>query len=171
MAYKKGVEALALVLNPIDEIDAGYETLFAELTRLARALGAGAHAEDVAQEALLYARHHIGDLRDPARLRPWLRTMAVRGAARARPASGGHLIGEPQFVPVDRDLGIDAVAAITRLPPRERQIVVLVYGLGYAQEEAAEMLGISRGTIGASLWKARQRLARDLAVYRREDAR
>ena len=165
------MEATSLAFDPVDEIDLRYTALFVELTRLCRALGAGAHSEDVAQDALLYGRHHIRDLRDPARLRPWLRTIAVRGVARARTAPRDVPSGEPVFVPVDPDLGLDASAAIARLPRRERDIVVLVYGLGYAQEEAAEMLGIRRGTIGASLWKARRRLARDLAAYRREAER
>ena len=151
----------------IDAFDARFDALFSDLTRLLRALGAGARAEDLAQEALIFGRGHLEQLRDADRLQPWLRTIAVRSLGRAR--SGPHtveLAAEPVFLPVDRDLGLDASAAVTRLPARERVAVTLVFGLGYRQEEAAELLGITRGGLAASLWKARQRLARDLADYR-----
>jgi len=50
--------------------DAGYDAMFQDLERLCRALGAGANAEDHAQEALVYGRDHLQQLRDPDRLRP-----------------------------------------------------------------------------------------------------
>src|SRR5262245_47006533 len=107
--------------------DADYALLFAELTRLCRALGAGANAEDLAQEALVYGRDHLGQLRDAERVRPWLRRIAVRSVARARRRRDTALADDLVFVPVDRDLGLDAGAAIARLPERERLAVVLVY--------------------------------------------
>jgi DNA-directed RNA polymerase specialized sigma24 family protein len=169
--HYKYVEAVALADEAVRAFDASYEVLFGELTRLSRALGAGPNAEDVAQDALVYGREHLDELRDPARLRPWLRTIAVRSAARHRPRSSAREMGETAFLPVDPGLGLDASAAVARLPARERAAVVLVYGLGYGQDDVAEMMGISRGTVAASLWKARQRLARDLAAYRREGDR
>jgi DNA-directed RNA polymerase specialized sigma24 family protein len=162
------VEAVALADEAVSAFDASYEALFAELTRLCRALGAGLNAEDVAQESLVYGRDHLDDLRDPTRLRPWLRTIAVRSVSRHRPRPSARDASELALLPVDPDLGLDASAAVARLPARERAAVVLVYGLGYGQDEVADMMGITRGTVAASLWKARRRLARDLAVYRRE---
>lgn len=162
------MEALALVGNLVDEFDAQYGVLFAELTRLCRALGAAGSSEDIAQEALIEGRSHLDQLRDPSRLRPWLRVIAVRRVGRERSHERRGSEREPSYLPVDPDLGLDASAAVARLPHRERMAVVLVHGLGYGQEEAAEMLGITRGTIAASLWKARRKLARDLAPYRQE---
>lgn len=146
--------------------DADYEVLFADLSRLCRALGAGANSEDAAQEALVYGRAHLKELRDPRRLRAWLRTIAVRGVTRGRSRASTIANADFLFLPVDADLGLDASAAVARLPERERQAVVLVYGLGYSQDEAADMLDITRGGLAASLWKARRRLARDLSDYR-----
>lgn len=57
---------------------------------------------------------------------------------------------------------------MARLPRRERQAVVLVFGMGYTQEEVGELMGISRGTVAASIWRARQKLARALRDYRTE---
>jgi len=159
------MEALAFPATPEAAFDADYAALFADLTRLCRALGAGGRADDVAQEALLYARAHLHELRDPARLRAWVRTIAARRVGRLRRHDAGVDEADLVFVPLDADLGIDAARAIARLPRRERQAVVLVYGLGYPNADAAAMLGVSPGTLGASLWKARQRLARELANY------
>lgn len=49
--------------------DAQYGALSADLAALARALGAGADAEDVAQDALVHARGHLHQLCDPEELR------------------------------------------------------------------------------------------------------
>jgi DNA-directed RNA polymerase specialized sigma24 family protein len=163
---------VALLADDLDgAIDAEYEALFAELTRFCRVLGAGGSAEDVAQEVLLDGRAHLDQLRDETSLRPWLRAIAVRRVSRLRAKAWRSLADDPTFLPVDPDLGLDASAAIARLPERERIAVVLVYGLGYGQEETAEMLGITRGGVASSLWQARRKLARDLAPYRRESER
>lgn len=69
------------------------------------------------------------------------------------------------FVPVDPSMSIDVSAAITLLPDRERQAVVLVYGLGYEQQEAAEVMDVTRGTVATLLHRARRHLAERLAVY------
>lgn len=162
------MEAVAFVDDRVEAFDAEYGALFAELTRLCRALGAAASSEDIAQETLIEGRGRLDQLRDPDRLRPWLRVIAVRRLGRERARSRRGSEQEPAYLPVDPDLGLDASAAVARLPLRERVAVVLVHGLGYRQEEAAEMLGITRGGIAASLWKARRKLARDLAPYRQE---
>ena len=158
------MEAISVTPDALDDFDAAYSRLFDELCVLSRALGAWDEAEDVAQEALLYGRAHLRDLRDERNLRPWLRRIAARGAAKARRRRLPSLDGtEPSYVPVDPEMRLDCSAAVARLPERERLAVALVYGLGYGQEEAAQVLGIARGTVAASLWKARQKLARELA--------
>lgn len=162
------MEALALPDEPRTAIDASYEALFTELARFCRTLGAGADAEDIAQETLLAGRSKLDGLHDPGSLRPWLRTIAIRMFLRMRRRRRPAPIADGALVPLGPDLGLDAAAAVGRLPERERLAVVLVYGMGYRQDEAAAVLGVTRGTIAASLWKARRRLARDLADYRRE---
>jgi RNA polymerase sigma-70 factor (ECF subfamily) len=151
------VEAISVTPDALDEFDAAYSRLFDELSALCRALGAPDEAEDVAQEALLYGRAHLRDLRDQRNLRPWLRRIAARGAAQARRRRLPGLDGtEPRFVPVDPEMKLDCSAAVARLPERERFAIALVYGLGYGQKEAAQVLGVARGTVAASLWKARR---------------
>jgi RNA polymerase sigma-70 factor, ECF subfamily len=145
--------------------DSQYGALFRDLAVLARALGAGADAEDVAQEALLHARGHLHQLRDPEKLRFWVRRMAIRGACRARRSNladldSPHVERLPSADAPDPDLA----TAIAGLPERERLAVVLVYGLGYRQDEAAELMGVASGTVYSSVWRARRKLARLLAV-------
>jgi RNA polymerase sigma factor (sigma-70 family) len=151
-AYQRSVEAISSPADALADFDAAYARLFDELCALCRALGAPDEAQDVAQEALLYGRAHLRDLRDERNLRPWLRRIAARGAAQARRRRLPSLDGtEPSYVPVDLEAKLDCSAAAARLPERERFAIALVYGLGYPQEEAAQVLGIARGTVAASL--------------------
>jgi RNA polymerase sigma-70 factor (ECF subfamily) len=147
-----------------EEFDSQYAALFGDLAALARALGAGPDAEDVAQEALLHARRHLHQLRDPDKLRAWVRRMAVRGACRARGRHVADLDTEHiEHLPAADFPDVDVAAAIAGLPERERLAVTLVYGLGYRQDEAAELMGVASGTVYSSVWRARRKLARLLA--------
>ena len=147
--------------------DSRYAALFSDLVALARALGAGFEAEDVAQDALLQARSHLEQLRDPDKLRAWVRRITVRGACRARRAHARHQAGYGaelvERLPVTELPDVDVGAAIASLPERERVAVTLVFGLGYRQDEAAELMGVAAGTVYSSIWRARRKLARRLA--------
>src|SRR5674476_1056023 len=73
-AHKKGMEAIAVgEMIDLEGFDSQFGALFGDLSALARALGAGSDAEDVAQEALLEARSHLHQLRDTEKLRAWVR--------------------------------------------------------------------------------------------------
>jgi RNA polymerase sigma-70 factor, ECF subfamily len=149
-------------------IDAEYTVLLRELTSLARALGAGDESEDIAQDALLHGRQVLGQLRQQENLRPWLRRSTVRRALSYRKRASRWARGElPGWAPTNSTLGLDLAAAVGRLPVRERLAIALVYGLGYSQDEAADALGVQRGTIATSLFRARQKLAHALIDYQR----
>lgn len=153
----------------VEALDAAYDRHFADLVRLTRALGAGHEAEDLAQEVLIYARSHLGQLRDPEKLTGWLRAIAARKTFGLR--SRGLQLDARVFVPADPDLRMDIASAICRLPKRERAAVTLVYMLGYSEEATAEVLGVRRGTIAASLSHARGKLATWLIEYERGQRR
>ena len=154
----------------LEGFDSQYGALFGDLATLARALGAGPDAEDVAQEALLHARGHLDQLRDPEKLRAWVRRIAVRGACRARRRQVADLDAQHvERLPVADVPNVDVAAAIAGLPERERVAVTLVYGMGYRQDEAAELMGIASGTVYSSVWRARRKLARLLAEDRPVD--
>ena len=148
-------------------IDLEYAALLRELTALARAVGAGDDAEDIAQETLVHGREKLSQLRDPTSLRPWLRRSAVRRvAARRQRQFATQQLDDRVWAPVDSSLGMDLAAAVASLPIRERQALGLVYGLGYSEAETAATLGIRRGTVASSLFRARRKLAMALADYR-----
>ena len=135
---------------------------------MCRSLGAADDADDLAQEALLDARLHLAALRDDAKLIPWVRRIAVRRTIRARrrrnlPLALDAPHGDPDFARID--LSVDERAALRRLTLRQRQLVALVYFAGYTQEEAADMLGISRGTVAKTLWESRSALAHALSDH------
>ena len=149
----------------IAEFDRRYADHFADLTRLCRAMGAGEDAQDIAQDTLVYGRSHLSQLRDAAKVRPWLRKMAVRavGKRRSRTTSLDDEI-DVAYLPQGPGFSVDTLAAIASLPERERIAITLAYGLGYDQNDIADLMDIRRGTVAATLWKARQKLARTLAA-------
>ena len=156
-----------------ERFDADYNRFFADLTALCRALGAGSSAEDIAQESILHARERHGQLRDESKLEPWLRRIAARRTfeyLRYQRRHESHEPGDPvaAFLPSDPSISVDVSAAITHLPERERVAVVLVYALGYEQEEAAAVMGVTRGTVATLLHRARRHLAERLAAYATE---
>jgi RNA polymerase sigma-70 factor (ECF subfamily) len=159
------VEAVTMgAMIDSEGFDSRYAALFGDLVALARALGAGPDAEDVAQEALLQARGHLHQLREPQKLQAWVRRIAIRGAFRARRRHmAGFDAGRLECLPVTELPDVDVAAAIAGLPDRERVAVTLVFGLGYRQDEAAELMGIAAGTVYSSIWRARRKLARLLA--------
>lgn len=67
---------------------------------------------------------------------------------------------------------VDLDNAISQLPPRQRQVIVLRYK-GYSVSETAQILGMAEGTVGATTTAARRNLRRIIGKQggRREEAR
>jgi RNA polymerase sigma-70 factor (ECF subfamily) len=156
-----------------ERFDADYNRYFADLTALCRALGAGASAEDIAQDAILHARERHDQLRDESKLEPWLRRIAARRTFQFLRRQQRRQLQDGEgpvvaFLPSDPSVSVDVSAAITHLPERERAAVVLVYALGYEQEEAAAVMNVTRGTVATLLHRARRHLAERLAAYATE---
>jgi RNA polymerase sigma-70 factor (ECF subfamily) len=113
-------------------------------------------AEDIAQEAFLAAIRNIDrfDRRRP--FGPWLHRIVVNRAidvARARAhraetelddtTAGGSLDGEPPDPAI--------LAALGRLPPEQRAVIVMRHLLGYTPGEIAQALELPRGTVNSRL--------------------
>jgi len=64
------------------------------------------------------------------------------------------------------DTAIDVMAALRTLPPDQRAVLVLVDMLGYPVADAAEVLGISIGTVKSRCARGRARLLPRLAHLR-----
>jgi len=69
----------------------------------------------------------------------------------------GSLADRPAAVQTER--GADLRRAMTRLRPRDRELLWLAYAQGSSHREIAESLGLKTGSIKLLLFRARRRLA------------
>jgi RNA polymerase sigma-70 factor (ECF subfamily) len=125
-------------------------------------------ARDAVQETLFAAWRNLPTLRDPDRFDAWLHRLLVRTAIDAVRRRRSRPI-EVELMPLDRPVPGDLAsgvadrevvdAALRRLDPEWRALVVLHYFLGMSLPEAAAALRIPLGT-------AKSRLHRSLAAMR-----
>jgi RNA polymerase sigma-70 factor, ECF subfamily len=130
-------------------------------------------AEDVAAEAFarLWSRWGQIESEDHAGgfvFKTAMRLCAKRGRIRGRE----RLVGLPDRRAPD-EIGRalerrDVMAALGRLPIRQRQAVVLRDWAGFETQEIAGMLGIRESTIRVHLARGRQALRESLSVEERE---
>jgi RNA polymerase sigma factor (sigma-70 family) len=146
-----------------------YREHYRSLVRfLYRRVGDQARAEDLAQEAFVRAIEH-----KPTQPRAWLFTVAanlardegrrasvrrrhltlIKAEAEARPAEPG-----PEVALERRETVQKVRAALAKLADRDRE-ALLLWEEGFSYDEIAEILGLSRGSIGTTLARARTRLA------------
>jgi RNA polymerase sigma-70 factor (ECF subfamily) len=124
-----------------------------------------AAAEDIAQEAFLAAVRNLDrfDRRRP--FGPWLHRIVVNRAidwSRRRRLRGEV---ELHYVPVEQgeaDVGSDAVAAMRRLSPEHRAVIVLRHLLGYTPGQIARLLDLPRGTVNSRLRRGLDELKEQL---------
>jgi RNA polymerase sigma-70 factor (ECF subfamily) len=142
-----------------------------------------ADAQDAVAGALVRVCRHIGHLRDPARVRPWLRNIVRNEAHRLRErrpplpafsvsatpdldnvsASNQHAAHSPD----DDDvlLRIDVERALSRLPRDQARALALFYLAGLPIREIARRTERPEGTVKYWLHHGRRRLAHELKGY------
>ncbi len=129
--------------------------------RLAARLGPAGAAEDVTAEAFARLYRHWDDVEEPLRyLRRSVRSLVVDELRRSDVARRHlHRVVDPELAP-ERPLDetvADAdqlAAALRRLAPRQREAVVLRYGLDLSEADVARHMGISAGTVKSSASRA-----------------
>jgi RNA polymerase sigma-70 factor, ECF subfamily len=123
-------------------------------------------AEDIAQESFLAAIRALDrfDRRRP--FGPWLHRIAVNRAidwTRARKLRAEVELHEslpaPEQARPPRD---DVLAALARLPPEHRAVIVMRHLLEFTPAEIAEALGLPRGTVNSRLRRGLDSLADEL---------
>ncbi|MGZ8602244.1 MAG: RNA polymerase sigma factor [Actinomycetota bacterium] len=128
--------------------------------------GSLATAEDAVQEALVRAVERSKGPDDIDSLEPWV----VTGALNLSRSRLRRLIVErraqptlvaPSSPPPDAD-AVDVRRALTALPRRQREAIVLRYFLDLDVREVASVMGIGEGTAKSTLARAREVLARRL---------
>jgi RNA polymerase sigma-70 factor (sigma-E family) len=133
-------------------------------------------AEDVVQDAFLGLYRNWDRLHDPASALPYLRSSVLNGCRAAlrtqarrdrkhrataalddwRPlesAEAAVLLAEEHQ---------EVLAAVRRLPDRQRETLMLRFYLGLSPDETARVMGISTGTVKSALSRAITALGRTL---------
>ncbi|HVH62117.1 MAG TPA: sigma-70 family RNA polymerase sigma factor [Candidatus Dormibacteraeota bacterium] len=72
---------------------------------------------------------------------------------------------KPESDVLDRIAATEVVAAVDKLPPLHREVVVLVDVEGFSYKDAADALGVPIGTVMSRLHRARQQLQKSLYDY------
>jgi RNA polymerase sigma factor (sigma-70 family) len=135
-------------------------------------LGHGPQAEDAVHDAFLIALRRIGDLREPAAARAWLRTIVSNVCLAQLRRTPELLRDDPVDAPAE-DTVADALerwvlrdwvwTALGRLSEPLRLPLILRHFSGASSYEAiAEICGVPVGTVRSRLNAARTRLADEL---------
>jgi RNA polymerase sigma-70 factor (ECF subfamily) len=138
---------------------------------LSRALGAGTHVEDLAQEVFLRAYRALPRFEPdgPARLSTWLLTIARSVAMDARkrrrlrvvPLREGREVSDastPETERRRREIARAFERAAAQLSVEQRDVFVLAQFHGLSMAEIAGMLSIPENTVRTRLFRARERL-------------
>lgn len=146
-------------------------------------------ADDVVEEALVRIHAAARGFRGTRGLRTWTLRIVMnlcRDRLRRRKFDGGRaedldVLGRAglSVTPVlewdeelDRAKLLETLErAIDRLPPEQREAVVLCHRAGLSQAEAAAALGIAEGSVKARLHRARQKLRAELEPLMEEGQR
>jgi RNA polymerase sigma-70 factor (ECF subfamily) len=169
------------VANPVD-----WSAALAQHGRWLRTVvlarvGDAAAADDVMQEVATVAVEKGHQLRDPARVAPWLYRLAVVAALqyRRRQGRGRKLID--RFAERHRPTEADAREldpldwlladerkklvrqAIAQLRRRDAEILLLKYTEDWSYRQLADHLGLSTSAVEARLHRARQKMRQALA--------
>jgi RNA polymerase sigma-70 factor (sigma-E family) len=144
------------------------------LVRFAKILlGDQAAAEDVVQDAFLGLYRRWDAVREPDKVLGYLRASVVnacRVVQRSRARRDRALLRAPaaSVVISAEDTAIigeanrELIAALLRLPARQREALVLRHYLGLTEDEAAQAMNVSRGTVKSATSRGRTALARML---------
>jgi RNA polymerase sigma factor (sigma-70 family) len=135
--------------------------------------GSAADAEEAAQDAFVKAYAALGRFRVGSPLRPWLlrivanearnrrraagaRTGLVRRAARERPP--GEAAPSPEGSLLAGEARGELLAALGRLPERDRLVISYRYLLDLSEAETAAAMGCRPGTVKSRLSRALGRM-------------
>ena len=129
-------------------------------------------AEEAAQAAWLIAWKKLDRVTSPEQLRPWLVSVAVNEAKHLLRARRRHERMEASSDPAEAPGGIDPAtgiagvdlrAALLRLDPDDRALLVMRYGVGFDSSEFASATGKTPAAIRQRLKRLADRLRKDLS--------
>jgi len=151
------------------------ERLAARYLRPCRAValaivGEIAGAEDVCQDAFVYALARIDDCRDPTRFGPWL-FQIVRNRSRNHVRDGRVRLADPieqarlastspspERLAEISEMRQRLLSALKELPEVRREVVLLHDLEGWTHRDIAQQMGLPIGTVASHLHHARRKL-------------
>jgi len=137
------------------------------LRRYARALARdAARADDLVQDTLERALAKLDLWRPDSDLRAWLFTLMHNLFVNQMRSSNNHALcelDEANDMPVsggqNEAMAVrDIHAALAKLPPEQREVMLLVGLEQFAYADAARILGVPQGTVMSRLSRARERM-------------
>ena len=150
-----------------------------------RTLGDPEEAADALQDAMISAFRRAGSFRGDSAVTTWLHRIVINACLdrlrrrAARPATAGADQQVLEILAADRgqrdpsadsDTSLDVLAALQKLPADQQAALVLVDMLGYAVADAAQVLGVSVGTVKSRCSRGRVRLLPYLSHLRNRSA-
>jgi RNA polymerase sigma factor (sigma-70 family) len=138
--------------------------------------------DEVMQEVSLAAVRQHAPLSDPAKVGAWLYQLAVRQsllyrrkqgrrrklidryAQRYRPSEADTRQADPLDWLLAEERRVQVRTAVSRLPRRDAEILMLKYTEDWSYRALAERLGVSESAVETRLHRARQRLRAELAA-------
>jgi RNA polymerase sigma-70 factor (ECF subfamily) len=135
-------------------------------------------ADDLVQDTLMKSWANASSFMEGTNMRAWLFTImrntffsqyrkSRREVQDVDGEAAGRLVALPdQLAHLDF---IDFKAQLDRLPPDQREALVLIGASGFSYEEAAEICGCAVGTIKSRVNRARRRLMELLSLHSVEE--
>ena len=131
------------------------------------------HADDLLQETLLKAWSSSESFTPGTNMRAWLFTI-LRNTYYSQHRRRGREVQDTDGVyseriaaPPNQEGALDLAdfrAALAKLPPEHRDVLLMVGASGFSYEEAAQICGVAIGTVKSRLNRARARLADLLGI-------
>jgi RNA polymerase sigma-70 factor (sigma-E family) len=165
-------ETLASGAGAESQVTALYQAHATGLVRLAMLMLGGDQgaAEDVVQDAFFGLYRRWGALGDPGRALSYARSSVLNGCRdvlRKRSRRIPAALAEPNVESAEARVLLgeehhEVLAALRRLPSRQREAVVLRYCLGLPEDQVAQAMNVSRGTVKSTSHRGLAALAKIL---------
>ena len=131
-------------------------------------------AEEIVQDAFEALYRNWDRLRDPYAAVAYLNRSVVNGSrstARRRMTERAYDLPDVGSAPSAETVGLDGsqrhelIIAVRELPRRQREVVVLRYFLDLSEEQIAEWLGVSKGSVKRHAFRATDALQKRMEAW------
>lgn len=161
-----------------DELVRRYQASVFRIVAATLGLDKNADVEDCVQEVFIDVFYKIGNFRFQSRFSTWLYRVARNKAVdvlRKPRFRLPHVDSEAVKEQIDAESGFEEQRvveatdqrvrnAVQSLPTRQRSVVYLFYWMEVPIAEIAELMSMKSGTVKSELYRARQRLAKQMGV-------